>query len=151
MTEETFGPTLPVIKMADEAEAIRLANDSAYGLSATVWTADKDRGERVARQLEVGAVNVNDVLANMFAYAVPMGGWKQSGIGTRAGGGDGIRKYCRAQAIASPRIPTAAKELLWYPSSPRRVKVVLGVLRVGAARGLRRFGITPHARRRSAR
>src|SRR5262249_29165265 len=141
MTDETFGPTLPVMKVADEAEAIRLANDSDYGLSATVWTSDKERGQRVARQLEVGAVNLNDFLANGFAYAVPMGGWKQSGIGTRAGGADGIRKYCRPQAITSPRIPAAAKELLWYPSSPRRVKVALAVMRAGAARGLRRFGL----------
>jgi acyl-CoA reductase-like NAD-dependent aldehyde dehydrogenase len=147
MTEETFGPTLPVMKVADEAEAIRLANDSTYGLSATVWTADKQRGERVARQLEVGAVNINDVGSNAFAYAVPMGGWKQSGIGTRSGGADGIRKYCRPQAITSPRIPTPAKELLWYPSSPRRVKVALGVLRLGAARGLRRLGATPRTKK----
>jgi acyl-CoA reductase-like NAD-dependent aldehyde dehydrogenase len=147
MTEETFGPTLPVMKVADEAEAIRLANDSDYGLSATVWTSDKERGERVARQLEVGAVNINDVVTNAFAYAVPMGGWKQSGIGTRAGAADGIRKYCRPQVITSPRIPTAAKELLWYPSSPRRVKVALAVMRAGAARGLRRFGVSPRGAR----
>ncbi|MGH3594855.1 MAG: aldehyde dehydrogenase family protein [Mycobacterium sp.] len=147
MTEETFGPTLPVMKVADEAEAVRLANDSAYGLSATVWTSDKERGERVARQLEVGAVNINDVLANAFAYAVPMGGWKQSGIGARAGGADGIRKYCRPQAITSPRIPTASKEPLWYPSSPRRVKVALAVMRATAARGLRRFGVSPRTTR----
>ena len=147
MTEETFGPTLPVMKVADESEAIRLANDSAYGLSATVWTADKERGERVARQLEVGAVNINDFMANMFAYALPMGGWKQSGVGARAGGAEGIRKYCRQQAITSPRIPTGAKELLWYPSSARKTKVALGVLRAGAARGLRRFGLTPRTKR----
>jgi acyl-CoA reductase-like NAD-dependent aldehyde dehydrogenase len=147
MTEETFGPTLPVMKVPDEAEAIRLANDSAYGLSATVWTGDKQRGERVARQLEVGAVNINDFLANVYAQAIPMGGWKQSGIGTRAGGANGIRKYCRQQAITSPRIPTASKELVWYPSSPRRVKVALGVMRAAAARGLRRFGVTPRRER----
>jgi acyl-CoA reductase-like NAD-dependent aldehyde dehydrogenase len=148
MTEETFGPTLPIMKVADEAEAIRLANDSDYGLSATVWTSNKERGERVARQLEVGAVNINDFLANGFAYSVPMGGWKQSGIGARAGGADGIRKYCRAQAITAPRIPTGSKELLWYPSSRRRVKVALAVMRASAARGLRRFGITPRAGRK---
>ncbi len=73
MTEETFGPTIPVVKVADEAEAIRLANDSVYGLSATVWTGDKVRGERIARQLEVGAVNINDVIANAFAYDNPDG------------------------------------------------------------------------------
>ena len=76
-----------------------------------------------------------------------MGGWKQSGIGTRAGGADGIRKYCRQQAITVPRIPTAAKELLWYPSSPRTVKVALGLLREAAARGQRRFGLAPRTRK----
>ena len=71
MREETFGPTLPVVKVADEAEAIRLANDSRYGLSATVWTRDPARGERVARKLEAGAVNINDAMANGSQSAYP--------------------------------------------------------------------------------
>ena len=58
MREETFGPTLPVMKVQDVEEAIRLANDSSYGLSASVWTRDRARGEQIARRLEVGAVNV---------------------------------------------------------------------------------------------
>ena len=143
MTEETFGPTLPVVKIADEAEAIRLANDSEYGLSATVWTRDKERGERVARQLDVGAVNINDVMSNGFAFDMPMGGWKQAGVGTRLGGAGGLLKYCRAQAITSPRIPTWAKEVLWYPASRRRTKFAPSLLRASAARGVRRFGIKP--------
>lgn len=146
--EETFGPTLPVIKVGDEAEAIRLANDSVYGLSASVWTSDKERGQRVARQLDVGAVNINDALANVFSFAVPMGGWKQSGVGARWGGASGIRKYCRQQAITEPRIPTSAKELLWYPSSRRKVGLALGLMRATATHGLRRLGLKPrpHAR-----
>jgi acyl-CoA reductase-like NAD-dependent aldehyde dehydrogenase len=92
MREETFGPTLPVVKVTDEEEAIRLANDSNYGLSATVWTSDLARGERVARRLEVGAVNINDALANGFQFSVPMPGWKDSGIGARNGGAPGILK-----------------------------------------------------------
>jgi acyl-CoA reductase-like NAD-dependent aldehyde dehydrogenase len=143
MTEETFGPTLPVIKVADENEAVRLANDSPYGLSATVWTADKRRGERLARRLEVGAVNVNDALVNVFCPGLPMGGWKESGVGYRAGGASGILKYCRQQAITSPRLPTQKSELLWYPSSKRRMAVALGAMRVFAARGRRRFGRRP--------
>jgi acyl-CoA reductase-like NAD-dependent aldehyde dehydrogenase len=148
MTEETFGPTLPVMKVADEAEAIRLANDSSYGLSATVWSTDKQRAERVARRLDAGAVNINDVLANAFAQEIPMGGWKNSGVGARWGGAPGILKYCRQQAITLPWMPTPAKELLWYPASRRNVNIAFGMLRASAARGLRRIGITPKRARR---
>lgn len=140
ITEETFGPTLPVIKVADENEAVRLANDSPYGLSATVWTADARRGERLARRLEAGAVNVNDALVNVFCPGLPMGGWKQSGIGYRAGGPAGIIKYCRQQAITAPRLPTQKSELLWYPASKRRMAMTLAVMRAFSARGRRRFG-----------
>jgi len=64
MTEETFGPTLPIMKVADSAEAIRLANDSPYGLQASVYTKDLAKGEAVARKLEAGAVVINDSNAN---------------------------------------------------------------------------------------
>jgi acyl-CoA reductase-like NAD-dependent aldehyde dehydrogenase len=141
ITEETFGPTLPVMKVADEAEAIRMANDSAFGLSATVWTGDKQRGERIARQLEVGAVNINDAAANLFSFALPMGGWKQSGVGARWGGARGLRKYCRVQAITSPRIPTQKKELIWFPYSAPKVGFALAAMRAAASRGKRRFGL----------
>ncbi len=140
--EETFGPTLPIVKVADEDEAVRLANDSVYGLSASVWTKDKERGVRVAKRLEAGAVNVNDAMSNLFSFASPMGGWKESGVGARWGGPAGLRKYCRAQAITEPRIPVQSKEILWYPYGPLKVKGALALLRVGAARGLRRFGIS---------
>ncbi|WP_368680269.1 aldehyde dehydrogenase family protein (plasmid) [Rhodococcus opacus] len=145
ITEETFGPTLPIVKVADEAEAIRLANDSVYGLSASVWTGNKARGQRVARRLEVGAVNINDIYSNMFSFALPMGGWKESGVGARWGGASGILKYCRQQAITAPRIPTQQKELVWYPYSQKKVNLALGLMRAAAAHGLRRFGITPKA------
>jgi acyl-CoA reductase-like NAD-dependent aldehyde dehydrogenase len=143
MTEETFGPTLPVVKVADEEEAIRLANDSDYGLSATVWTGDVARGERVARRLEVGAVNVNDALTNGFNFALPMGGWKNSGIGARNGGANGVLKYCRTQAITAPRIPTASRELLWFPYRRATSRAAMAVVGASAARGLRRLGIAP--------
>ncbi|MFN8101441.1 MAG: aldehyde dehydrogenase family protein [Mycobacterium sp.] len=143
MAEETFGPTLPVVKVADENEAIRLANDSNYGLSATVWTADPHRGERIARRLEVGAVNINDALVNVFSPGLPMGGWKESGVGYRAGGAAGIIKYCRQQAITAPRIPTQKSELMWYPSSKRRLAIALGAMRAFSAHGVRRLGLKP--------
>ena len=119
MREETFGPTLPVMKVQDVEEAIRLANDSTYGLSASVWTRDRARGEQIARRLEAGAVNVNDMFANLFAIPIPQGGWKQSGVGARLGGAHGMRKYCRPQAITTARL-TPRSELLWYPYTAAR-------------------------------
>ncbi len=102
MREETFGPTLPIMKVADTEEAIRLANDSPYGLQASVWTRDLARGEALARRLEVGAVCINDAQLNYSVLGLPMGGWKDSGIGTRHGAG-GIRKYCRTQSLLITR------------------------------------------------
>jgi acyl-CoA reductase-like NAD-dependent aldehyde dehydrogenase len=98
MTEETFGPLLPIMRVPDEAEAIRLANDSVYGLQSAVFTRDVGRGEAVGRQLEAGACCVNDAQVNFMAFEAPMGGWKTSGVGSRHGAG-GIRKYCRRQTL----------------------------------------------------
>ena len=140
IAEETFGPTLPVIKVADEEEAIRLANDSVYGLSASVWTGDNERGERVARRLEVGAVNINDALTNVFCPGLPMGGWKESGIGYRGGGAAGLIKFCRQQAITEPRLPTQKSEMMWYSSTKKQNRFALAAMRAFAGQGLRRFG-----------
>jgi len=139
--EETFGPTLPVIKVANEEEAIRMANDSVFGLSATVWTGNTARGERVARRLECGAVNVNDALINVFSFGLPMGGWKESGVGARAGGAYGILKFCRQQGISSPRLPTQKSEMLWYSASKKQAQFAAAAMRAFGAHGWRRLGI----------
>ncbi len=81
MTEETFGPTLPIMKVQDADEAVRLANDSLYGLGASVFTRDTERGEAIARRLEAGAANVNDAMINYTVLELPMGGAKASGLG----------------------------------------------------------------------
>ena len=103
MTEETFGPTLPVMRVHDAEEALRLANDSPYGLAASIWTRDARRGEALARRIETGAVCVNDAMLNYFALEAPMGGRKASGLGSRHGAG-GIRKYCAQQTILTTRL-----------------------------------------------
>src|SRR3984893_15018101 len=93
MTEETFGPTLPIMKVADSEEALRLANDSPYGLGASVFTRDTARGEDIARRIHAGAANVNDALINYTALELPMGGAKECGLGSRHAAG-GIRQFC---------------------------------------------------------
>ena len=98
MTEETFGPTLPVMRVADADEAVALANDGPYGLQASVWTRDEDRGEQIARRIEAGVAMVNDAQLNYAALELPMGGWKSSGLGSRHGP-DGIRKYTKRQSL----------------------------------------------------
>jgi acyl-CoA reductase-like NAD-dependent aldehyde dehydrogenase len=113
MTEETFGPTLPIMKVADAEEAIRLANDSPYGLAASVWTRDVARGEQIAHRIEAGAVCVNDAQLNYIVLELPMGGWKASGLGVRHGAG-GIRKYTRQQALLITRF-APSREPHMYP------------------------------------
>jgi acyl-CoA reductase-like NAD-dependent aldehyde dehydrogenase len=108
MTEETFGPTLPIMKVGGVAEAVRLANDSPYGLSAAVFSKDIERANDVALKLDCGAVNINDVISNLMCTTAPMGGWKTSGIGARFGGADGLRKFCRQEAVITPRTNVGA-------------------------------------------
>jgi acyl-CoA reductase-like NAD-dependent aldehyde dehydrogenase len=135
MREETFGPVVGVMKVHDAEEALRLANDSRYGLSGSVF-GEKQRAEEVARRVECGAVNVNDVLVNYFAMDVPMGGWKQSGIGYRHGE-PGIKKYCRTESVVVTRF-AGKREPTWFPYTRSRRGLVGRVMRAVNARGLKR-------------
>lgn len=146
MRDETFGPLLPIMKVRDEAEAITLANDSPYGLGASVWTASKDRGERVGTRLEAGGIDVNNAMMHVFQFPLPMGGWKQSGLGHRFGGPDGIRKYCRQQAFVTERVHMD-NETHWYPYSPRKARITSAVLRLVEMNDWRRrLGLAPKKR-----
>jgi len=121
MREETFGPTVPIMKVRDAEEAVRLANDSPYGLQASVWTKDAAKGERLARRIEAGVVTVNDAQVNYVALELPMGGWKESGLGTRHGA-DGIRKYTKKQTVLVTSFAPMKKDLHMMPYTPRRTR-----------------------------
>jgi acyl-CoA reductase-like NAD-dependent aldehyde dehydrogenase len=135
MRDETFGPVVGVMKAKDADEAVRLANDSRYGLSGAVF-GERERAEQVARRVECGAINVNDVLVNYFATDVPMGGWKQSGIGFRHGA-PGIKKYCRSESLVITRFG-GKREPGWYPYTKSRRFLIGPMVRFFNARDWRR-------------
>ena len=135
MRDETFGPVVGVMKVRDADEAVRMANDSRYGLGGSVF-GERERAEQVARRVECGAVNVNDVLINYFAMDVPMGGWKESGIGFRHGE-PGIKKYCRSESLVITRFG-GKREPTWYPYTKGRRALLGPISRFFNARDWRR-------------
>ncbi len=128
MTEETFGPTLPIMRVRDAEEALRLANDSPYGLGASIYTGRGERGQQLARRIEAGAVCINDALVNYLAVELPMGGWKASGLGTRHGAG-GIRKYTKQQSLLTTRL-ALKREPFMFPYKTRTSKLLFRGLRL---------------------
>jgi betaine-aldehyde dehydrogenase len=135
MREETFGPVVGVMKVRDSEEALRLANDTRYGLAGSVF-GEKERAERVGRRIEAGAVNINDVISNYLAVDVPMGGWKESGIGFRHGE-YGIKKYCRPESIVITRFG-GKREPVWYPYTKARRGLIGRIAQAFNARDIKR-------------
>jgi succinate-semialdehyde dehydrogenase/glutarate-semialdehyde dehydrogenase len=102
MRKETFGPIVAIQKVRDEEEALRLANDSEYGLNGNVWTGDAEKAQRLAEQMETGGVCVNDMAITYGIPEAPFGGVKASGVG-QVNGAQGIRGYCHVHPILSDR------------------------------------------------
>jgi len=124
MQEETFGPTLPIATFKTEAEAIRLANDSEFGLTASVWTRDYSKGQRVARQIEAGSVCVNEVLYTHGIGQTPWGGFKNSGRG-RTHGAEGLMELVQPQHIHVNRF-AILPDAWWMPYSSTAVETFRG-------------------------
>jgi len=137
MREESFGPTIPVMKVRDVEEAIRLANDSSFGLAASVFTRDRRKGIAIAERLRAGGVCVNDCLVQAFIPNAPMGGMKQSGIGRRHGV-EGIRKYCEQQTLVVDRLGLRS-EPFWYPRTRARQRLMRRFHELLYGRARRRF------------
>ena len=127
-TQETFGPVLPILRVADEDQAVRLANASQLGLSGSVWSSDRARARAVAEGLETGSVCINDVLVNYFFVGAPLGGIKDSGLGFRHGA-ESLRQFCTPRTIVEdrPMFGPIGKWLRGQLGFPYR-KRVLGVL-----------------------
>jgi acyl-CoA reductase-like NAD-dependent aldehyde dehydrogenase len=136
MTEETFGPTLPIMKVRDAEEALRLANDTRYGLNSSVWTKDIAKGEALADRVNAGSTCVNDANVNYAANELPFGGWGESGIGVRHGA-QGIRKYCKTHSVLVTRL-APKKDIHMFPYSKRTTKALERVMVLMHGRGAKK-------------
>jgi succinate-semialdehyde dehydrogenase/glutarate-semialdehyde dehydrogenase len=112
MREETFGPVLPIMTFRTDDEAVRFANDSDFGLTASVWTNNIARGQQLARQIDAGTVMINEVLYTHGIAQTPWGGMKQSGLG-RTHGRAGLLELVRAQHVHVNRLPFVP-DLWWF-------------------------------------
>jgi succinate-semialdehyde dehydrogenase/glutarate-semialdehyde dehydrogenase len=124
MREETFGPVLPVMTFKTEDEAVRLANDSVFGLTASVWTRDARRGRRIAERIEAGTVMVNEVLYTHGIAQTPWGGMKQSGLG-RTHGRLGLLELVAPQHVHVNRI-ARLHDFWWFNYTPRAGRLFRG-------------------------
>ena len=132
--EETFGPVVAIYRFDDVEEAIRQANDSEYGLNASIWTRDLRRGREIAQRIRCGTVNVNEAYAATWGAHAPMGGMRNSGIGRRHGE-EGFTKYTESQTIAvapfAPLFPPFGMAIgvtaRLFPALLRAVKQVPGL------------------------
>ena len=131
--DETFGPVVSLYRVHSDEEAIRLANDTDYGLNAAVYTRDVARGRRIAAAIQAGTVNINEGYAAAWgSVAAPMGGMKQSGVGRRHGA-EGILRYTESQNITAQHV---------VPIAPFAGLSEEGFARLmtGALRGLKALG-----------
>jgi succinate-semialdehyde dehydrogenase/glutarate-semialdehyde dehydrogenase len=112
MREETFGPLLPIMVVNSLDEAIRLANESDYGLTASGWTQSRETARRLQRELRAGVVTINDGLSSFGEPSAPWGGVKHSGIG-RTHGRIGLREMVQPKYVSLDR--SRGPELWWYP------------------------------------
>jgi succinate-semialdehyde dehydrogenase/glutarate-semialdehyde dehydrogenase len=134
MREETFGPVLPVMPFDSDEQAIELANDSEYGLAASVWTRHRARGEAIARRINAGTVMVNDALSCFGISEAPHGGWKASGIG-RTHGRFGLEEMVRVKYLDNDLL-RAMKKPWWYGYGASLAPSAEGFLDFQFARGV---------------
>ena len=134
MQEETFGPTLPIATFRTEEEAINLANDSEFGLTASVWTRDLTKGKRVAEKIEAGTVCVNEVLYTHGIGQTPWGGFKNSGNG-RTHGVEGLMELVQPQHIHVNKL-AILPNAWWMPYGANAIETFKGFAKYFASGSL---------------
>ena len=150
MREETFGPTLPIATFQTEEEAINLANDSEFGLTASVWTRDLNKGKRVAERIEAGTVCVNEVLYTHGIGQTPWGGFKNSGNG-RTHGIEGLMELVQPQHIHVNKL-AIFPNAWWMPYGADAIKTFRGFAKYFASGSLSQTAkLTPQLLRRIAK
>ena len=138
VSEETFGPVVAIMRVTDEDEAVRLANDSRYGLSGSVFTKDPKKAMRIGKQLKTGSVVHNDAAVIYGVAEAPFGGRKDSGLG-QVNGRNAIRSYTHAMPILIDRWGRK-KENIWYPYADKTAKTLESTIRFAFGNHLvRRF------------
>jgi succinate-semialdehyde dehydrogenase/glutarate-semialdehyde dehydrogenase len=140
MSDEVFGPIIALQKVRDESEAITLANNSLYGLTASVWSRNRRRARRVAAQLRAGTVTINDHLMSHGMAETPWGGFGQSGIG-RSHGVLGFKEMTQPRVIVDDLLHRAPRNMWWYPHDKSVYEGLKGAMIALHGRGLfRRLG-----------
>jgi succinate-semialdehyde dehydrogenase/glutarate-semialdehyde dehydrogenase len=129
MREEIFGPVTAVLPVDDDEQALRIANDSPYGLTASVWSRDRRAARALAARLNAGAVTINDHLMSHGLAETPWGGFGQSGLG-RTHGLAGLLEMVKMKVVVDDILPGVKKNLWWHPYSEtvyRGLKAILDV------------------------
>ena len=135
MREETFGPVLGVMKVADMAQAIDLANDSSLGLTASVWSGNTSAAVALGRRIHAGVITINDHLLTHGMAETPWGGVKESGIG-RSHGELGFDEMTQPQLVTTELLHFARRNLFWHPYDAKLYEGLKGALHLLHGRGL---------------
>jgi acyl-CoA reductase-like NAD-dependent aldehyde dehydrogenase len=132
--EETFGPVMTIARVFSEDEAVRLANDCAYGLGSSVFTKDAARAERIASQISAGMTVVNDYGLAYMMQSAPFGGVRTSGFG-RINGREGLRACCNTKTVVTDRLPLHVG-MSFYPIKPQTFPMLSSVVSLIYSRGV---------------